>query len=75
MVKPRVPWVCAPHQSSGTGGTSFADVTDGSGISFTSGQNLAGDRVGKYADQVWIGGAQLRQVSTKAAVVAGESAG
>ena len=24
MVKPSVPWVCAPHQSSGTGGTTWA---------------------------------------------------
>jgi hypothetical protein len=46
-------------------------VTDGSGISFTTGQNLTGDGVGKYADQAWVGTSQLRQVSAKTAVVAG----
>lgn len=43
-------------------------VTDGSGISFTSGQNLTGDGVGKYPDQVWIGSSQLKEVSNKASV-------
>lgn len=43
-------------------------VTDGSGISFTSGQNLAGDGIGKYPDQAWVGNTELRQVSTKSAV-------
>jgi hypothetical protein len=46
-------------------------VTDGSGISFTTGQNLAGDQVGKYPDQAWVGGTQLRQVTAKSAVTAG----
>ncbi|HZH02784.1 MAG TPA: PA14 domain-containing protein [Myxococcaceae bacterium] len=46
-------------------------VTDGSGISFTTGQNLTGDGVGRYPDQVWIGGTRLRQVSSKTAVGAG----
>ncbi len=47
-------------------------VTDGSGISFTTGQNLAGDGVGKYPDQAWVGTTQLRQVSAKGSVVAGK---
>jgi hypothetical protein len=47
-------------------------VTDGSGISFTTGQNLAGDQVGKYPDQAWVGGTQLRQVTAKSAVTAGK---
>lgn len=46
-------------------------VTDGSGISFTSGQNLTGNGVGKYPDQAWSGSTQLRQVTSKAAVTAG----
>ncbi|MGB4759458.1 MAG: right-handed parallel beta-helix repeat-containing protein [Candidatus Saccharimonadales bacterium] len=46
-------------------------VTDGSGISFVSGQNLTGDGVGKYADQAWVGGTQLRQVSAKASLANG----
>jgi hypothetical protein len=46
-------------------------VTDGSGISFTSGQNLAGDGVGKYPDQAWVGSTQLRQVTAKSGVVPG----
>jgi hypothetical protein len=46
-------------------------VTDGSGISFTTGQNLTGDGVGKYPDQAWIGDTQLRQVSAKTSVVDG----
>ncbi|MDB5162671.1 MAG: putative sortase-sorted surface protein [Candidatus Saccharibacteria bacterium] len=46
-------------------------VADGSGISFTTGQNLTGDGVGKYPDQAWIGSTQLRQVSARASVVNG----
>lgn len=46
-------------------------ATDGSGISFTTGQNLTGDGIGKFPDQAWVGNTQLRQVSTKAAVVNG----
>ncbi len=46
-------------------------VTDGSGIGFSSGQNLTGGGMGKHPDQVWVGSAQLRQVATKAEVVAG----
>jgi hypothetical protein len=46
-------------------------VTDGSGISFTTGQNLTGDGIGKHPDQAWIGTTQLRQVSAKASVVNG----
>jgi len=47
-------------------------VTDGSGISFTSGQNLAGDAVGKHPDQAWIGSTQLRQENAKSEIGAGE---
>ncbi|MDB5166663.1 MAG: hypothetical protein JWM37_735 [Candidatus Saccharibacteria bacterium] len=47
-------------------------ATDGSGISFTGGQNLSGDGVGKYPDQAWVGGSQLKQVSSQAAVTAGK---
>lgn len=43
-------------------------VTDGSGISFTGGQNLTGDGVGKYPDQAWVGDTQLQQVTSKSAV-------
>lgn len=46
-------------------------VTDGSGITFTTGQNLNGNGIGKYPDQAWIGSAQLKQVATKAEVVDG----
>ena len=46
-------------------------VTDGGGISFSTGQNLTGDGVGKYPDQAWIGSTQLRQVSARASVVDG----
>jgi hypothetical protein len=46
-------------------------VTDGSGISFTTGQNLTGDGVGKFPDQAWIGTTQLRQVSAKTSLVNG----
>ncbi len=46
-------------------------VTDGSGITFTTGQNLTGDYIGRNPDQVWIGSTQLRQVSAKASVVDG----
>lgn len=46
-------------------------VTDGSGISFTTGQNLNGDGVGKFPDQAWVGSTQLRQVSAKSSVVDG----
>jgi hypothetical protein len=46
-------------------------ATDGSGISFTTGQNLTGDGVGKYPDQAWLGATQLRQVSAKTSVVDG----
>lgn len=47
-------------------------VTDGSGISFTTGQNLAGDGVGKYPDQAWVGATQQQQVSAKGSVTAGK---
>lgn len=47
-------------------------ATNGSGISFTTGQNLTGDGIGKYPDQAWLNNTQLRQVSTKAAVAAGK---
>lgn len=46
-------------------------ATDGSGISFTTGQNLSGDGVGKYPDQVWIGQQQLKEVSSQVSVVNG----
>jgi hypothetical protein len=46
-------------------------VTDGAGISFTTGPNLTGAGVGKYPDQVWIGAAELEQVPTKAEVTTG----
>ncbi len=51
---------------------SVQPVTDGSGISFSSGQNLTGDKVGKHPDQAWIGSTQLRQVTAKSAVSAGK---
>ncbi|MEZ4220342.1 MAG: right-handed parallel beta-helix repeat-containing protein [Polyangiaceae bacterium] len=47
-------------------------VTDGSGISFTSGQNLTGNGIGKYPDQAWVGATELQQVATKAEVAAGK---
>jgi hypothetical protein len=46
-------------------------VTDGSGISFTTGQNLESSQVGKYPDQAWVGTTQLRQVSAKNNVTEG----
>jgi hypothetical protein len=46
-------------------------VTDGSGISFTTGQNLTGDGVGKFPDQAWVGTTQLRQVSAKSSLANG----
>lgn len=46
-------------------------VTDGGGISFSTGQNLQGNGIGKYPDQAWVGGTRLRQVTTKDAVVPG----
>lgn len=46
-------------------------VTDGSGISFTTGQNLTSSQVGKHPDQAWVGDTQLRQVTSKSAVTAG----
>jgi hypothetical protein len=47
-------------------------VTDGSGISFTTGQNLAAGAIGKYPDQAWKGNTQLQQVADKASVVPGK---
>jgi hypothetical protein len=47
-------------------------VTDGSGLSFKTGQGLTGDGVGKYPDQAWVGDTQLKQVSLKADVAAGK---
>jgi hypothetical protein len=46
-------------------------VTNGSGITFTTGQNLSGSGVGKYPDQAWAGDVQLRQVDAKSAVTGG----
>jgi hypothetical protein len=46
-------------------------VTDGSGISFTTGQNLSSDGVGKFPDQAWVGGTQLKQVTAKTYVTDG----
>lgn len=46
-------------------------VSDGNGISFTSGQNLTGGAIGKYADEAWAGDTQLRQVGDKASVADG----
>lgn len=46
-------------------------VTNGSGIDFISGQNLSGDSVGKYPDQVWAKELQLRQVTNKGSVTDG----
>lgn len=43
-------------------------VTDGHGISFSTGGNLTGDGVGKFPDQAWIGTSQLQQVSAKGSV-------
>lgn len=47
-------------------------VTNGSGISFITGQGLNGDGVGKYPDQAWVGDTQLRQVALKSDLVAGK---
>jgi hypothetical protein len=47
-------------------------VTNGSGISFTTGQNLTADGIGKYPDQVWVDNTQLRQVSSKTNIREGE---
>jgi hypothetical protein len=46
-------------------------VTDASGISFSTGQNLTGDGVGKFPDQAFVGNTQLRQVTAKTSVVEG----
>lgn len=46
-------------------------VTDGSGIAFTSGQNLTGAGDGKLPDQAWVGAKQLKQVQTKGALQEG----
>jgi hypothetical protein len=46
-------------------------VTDGSGVTFTTGQGLNGDGVGKYPDQAWAGNTELRQVSAKTSLVDG----
>ncbi|MBA2689390.1 MAG: right-handed parallel beta-helix repeat-containing protein [Burkholderiales bacterium] len=52
-------------------------MTDGSGIAFSTGQNLEGTSttapfdVGKFSDQAWIGSTALRQVTLKASVVDG----
>jgi len=46
-------------------------VTDGSGISFTTCANQAASCLGKYPDQVWLGGSQLQQVGSEAAVTSG----
>lgn len=43
-------------------------ATDGSGISFTTGENLNGDDVGMYPDQAWVGTKQLQQVTAKTSV-------
>lgn len=40
-------------------------VTNGSGLTFTTGQGLTGDGVGKYPDQAWVGDTQLQQVTQK----------
>ncbi len=40
-------------------------VTDAHGISFSSGQNLKADGLGKYPDQAWVGNTQLQQVAAK----------
>ncbi|MCA9601167.1 MAG: right-handed parallel beta-helix repeat-containing protein, partial [Myxococcales bacterium] len=47
-------------------------VTDGSGISFTTGQNQTGSQMGKHPDQVWKGNSQLQQVGSKGEVSAGK---
>jgi trimeric autotransporter adhesin len=46
-------------------------VTDGV-ISVTTGQNLTGDGVGKYADQAWVGNIELKQVTAKASLADGK---
>ena len=46
-------------------------ITDGSGISFITGMNLAPGAIGNQADQAWTPDRQLRQVATKTAVTAG----
>jgi hypothetical protein len=41
-------------------------LSDGSGIPFSTGmQNLTGDGVGRYPDQVWINNSMLQQVSNR----------
>jgi hypothetical protein len=47
-------------------------VVDGGGITFSTGQNLNGDGVGKYPDQAWIGSTQLRQVTDQSSLNDGE---
>ena len=47
-------------------------VTDGSGLSFTTGQNLAAGAIGRFPDQVWIGTTQLQQVADKQSVITGK---
>jgi hypothetical protein len=46
-------------------------VTNASGMSFTTGQGLAGDGAGKFPDQAWVGSQQLRQVAAKSSLVVG----
>lgn len=43
-------------------------ITNGSGISFTTGQNQTADQMGKHPDQLWIGGKQLKQISQKSQI-------
>lgn len=45
-------------------------VTDGSGISFSAGMNVARD-AGRFADQAWAGPAQLQQVTSLGEVSSG----
>lgn len=47
-------------------------ATVGSGIQFTTGQNLTGTGVGKYPDQAWVGSTELQQVMTLAEVTSGK---
>jgi hypothetical protein len=61
------------------GGNRYIDytprpATDGSGISFTQNQNLSASTsyVGKYPDQVWVGGDELEQVDAKEGLADGK---
>jgi len=47
-------------------------VSDGAGISFTTCANQTSSCLGKYPDQVWVGGSQLQQVGDQGSVATGK---